>query len=73
MDLKEKREQKGYTQQRLADEVGVTQTAISLIESGDRNPSILLAKKIGHVLGFNWTEFYEAPQDYNNQTKGASA
>lgn len=63
MDLKEKREKKGYTQQRLADAVGVTQTAISLIESGDRNPSIPLAKEIGHVLGFSWTEFYDAPQE----------
>ena len=60
MGLKERREKKGYTQQMLADEVGVTQTAISLIESGDRNPSIPLAKKIGSLLGFKWTEFYEA-------------
>ena len=63
MDLKEKREKKGYTQQRLAYEVGVTQTAISLIESGDRAPSVLLAKKIGQVLDFTWTEFFEATDD----------
>lgn len=67
MELKEKREKKGYTQQRLADAVGVTQTAISLIESGDRNPSIPLAKKIGQALGFNWTEFYDAPQTSDSE------
>lgn len=62
--LRKKREECGYTQQRLADAVGVTQTAISLIESGDRLPSVPLAKKIGNVLGFEWSELY------NDNNKG---
>lgn len=59
MTLRAKRKEKGYTQKRLADAVGVTQTAISLIESGERLPSVPLAKKIGDTLGFAWTKFYE--------------
>lgn len=59
MTIQERREAKGYTQKRLADEVGCTQTAISLIESGERSPSVKLAKKIGQILGFNWIDCYE--------------
>lgn len=57
--LREKREAKRYTQQGLADAVGVTQTAISLIESGDRLPSVQLAKKIARILEFPWMDFFE--------------
>lgn len=59
MNLRERREEKGYTQQRLAEAVGVTQVAISLVESGDRQPSITLAKKIARVLDFDWVQFYD--------------
>lgn len=59
MTIRERREAKGYTQQRLADEVGLTQTAISLIENGERSPSVKVAKRLGYVLDFNWMECYD--------------
>ena len=59
MDLKDRREKQGYTQQRLALAVGVTQTAISLIENGERKPSVKVARRLGSLLGFDWTELFD--------------
>ncbi|WP_297281880.1 helix-turn-helix transcriptional regulator [uncultured Anaerococcus sp.] len=41
--LKEVRKSKGYTQQSLADEVGVSRNTISSIETGQFNPNAKLA------------------------------
>lgn len=57
--LRERREERGYTQQRLAAAVGVTQTAISLIESGERKPSVKVARRLGNLLDFDWTELFD--------------
>lgn len=57
--LKVKRESKGYKQKDLADIVGVTRQHIGMIENTKANPSPEIAKKIGEVLEFDWTIFYE--------------
>jgi putative transcriptional regulator len=36
----------------------ISQQAYSYIETGQRNPSALLAKKMGQVLKFDWTLFF---------------
>ena len=41
--LKEVRKEKGYPQQKLADEVGVLRNTISSIETGQFNPTAKLA------------------------------
>lgn len=42
-NLKEVRKEKGYSQQQLADEVGVSRNTISSIETGQFNPTAKLA------------------------------
>lgn len=49
--IKKYREQKGYTQEELAEKIGVTPTYIGFIEQGLRNPSLKTADKIARVLG----------------------
>lgn len=58
-DLRITREQEGITQTELANKVGVTRQAISLFELKVNKPSVAIAKKIGEVLHFDWTQFYE--------------
>lgn len=58
--LKEIRLEKGKTQEQVASEVGgITRTAYTNIETGERRPSVEVAKRIAGVLGFDWTRFYE--------------
>lgn len=45
------RVEKGYTQQDLADLVGVTRQTIGLIERERYNPTILLCLRLAEVLG----------------------
>ena len=58
LDLKAIRTEKGYTQQSLADAVGIGRTAITMIESGMNKPSVETAKKLGEILGIDWTLFF---------------
>lgn len=57
--LKLKREQRKMTQTDVARQVGITQPAYFNIETGARNPSVSVAKKIASVLKFDWTLFFE--------------
>lgn len=58
MDLKKTRQEKGFTQQQLADILGITRQTISHIECGRIKPSIDNAKAIAKVLGFEWSDFF---------------
>jgi len=49
--LRELREQTGISQNDLADQIDVERSYISQIESGRRNPSIDVQKKLAQVLG----------------------
>lgn len=50
------RQEKGITQQELAESVGVTRQTINALENARYNPSLLLAYKITTVLGKNAIE-----------------
>ena len=58
INLKDIRTEKGLTQQELADECDVNRTTITNIENGIINPSVQLAKKLGKILGSDWTLFF---------------
>ena len=48
--IKQLREQNGYTQQDLAEKVTVSRQTIISLESGRYNPSIILAHKIAEMF-----------------------
>ncbi|MGD9678395.1 MAG: helix-turn-helix domain-containing protein [Vulcanibacillus sp.] len=50
------------TQRKIAEQCGISQNFYSWIESGDRTPSVKVAKKIANILGFDWTLFYQEEQ-----------
>ncbi len=45
------RNQKGLTQRELSERTGITQADISRIESGTRNPSLSMVKRLANGLG----------------------
>jgi transcriptional regulator with XRE-family HTH domain len=49
--IAEIREQAGLTQSALARTIGTSQSAISAIEAGDRNPSYEMLRQIADALG----------------------
>ena len=57
-DLKSKRESAGLTQEELGRKLGISRQAVSLLENGTNKPTVENAKKLGEILGFNWTELY---------------
>lgn len=48
--IKEFRDKRGLTQAELGQLLGMSQTAISLYETGDRKPDVEIAKNIAKVL-----------------------
>lgn len=49
--IRQFRQNKGITQQELAELVGVTRQTINALENARYNPSLLLAYKITKILG----------------------
>lgn len=54
--IRQLRQEKGITQQELAESVGVTRQTINALENARYNPSLLLAYKITKILGENSIE-----------------
>lgn len=57
--LKEIREKNGINQQQLAEIVGISREYITMIENGQRTPSVNVAKKIAEIFDIEWTIFFE--------------
>lgn len=55
-NLRETRSKKGWNQEKLAAEMGVTQATISQLENGSRRPTPALARKFAEVLGIKLEE-----------------
>ena len=53
------RNDKGLTQQEVADVSDIERPFYTQIETGTRNPSVDKAKNIARALGFDWTIFFE--------------
>ena len=59
VDLKTRRLLIGMSQTELAETAGVSLSLVRKIESGQRKPSVKVAKRIAAVLCFDWTEFFK--------------
>ena len=57
--LKQIRNDKGMTQNEVAEKAGVSRATYTKYENGTREPHPITAQKIAFVLGFNWTRFYQ--------------
>ena len=55
-NIRRLRQEKGITQQQLADLTGVTRQTINALENARYNPSLLLAYKITKILGKQYIE-----------------
>ena len=49
----------GLTLQDIANAAGVSVQSVAYYESGERTPTVPVAKKIANFLGINWTQFVE--------------
>ena len=56
--LKAARAAKDYSQQELADRIGVSRQTINAMEKGDYNPTILLCLAICHALDKTLDELF---------------
>ena len=52
------RKARGMKQKAVADAIGVSQPTYWQYEHGVITPSVEMAKKLGALLGFDWTLFY---------------
>lgn len=55
------RKSQGKFGREVAHDAGITTQMYSAIETGERSPSVKVAKRIAAVLGFDWTLFFEEP------------
>ncbi|MFD2614467.1 helix-turn-helix domain-containing protein [Paenibacillus gansuensis] len=53
------RDQAGMTHEEVAIKANIKRQYYSMIENGNRNPSVDVAKRIGMVLNFNWIIFFD--------------
>ena len=61
--LLEMRKGVGITQEHIATKCSITRQYYSMIEKGERVPSVETAQAIANVLGFKWTRFFESNQE----------
>lgn len=59
----------GYTQQDVANAVGIERSSYAMYESGRRNPHVSTAQKIATFLKFDWTIFFEKKSGNKLQKK----
>lgn len=55
--IREKRELKGYSQEEVAELIGITQSYYARIELGKRNVDLFVSMKICEVLGTSLKDF----------------
>lgn len=59
MQLKEIRKAQNLTMKQVSERSDISESMLSLIESGKRTPSVRSAQRIAAALGVEWTKFFE--------------
>jgi transcriptional regulator with XRE-family HTH domain len=59
--LRKLRESRGFTQEELAHRAGFDRTYISLVERGQRNPSLINVLRLAEGLGLPPIELFKSP------------
>lgn len=57
--LEKARKNYKFTQEDVADKVGVARTTYAMYEQNQRTPSVAIAAKIGSLLKVDWQLFFE--------------
>lgn len=57
--IKKKRSEKGYSQSKLAQMVGIGQSMMAQIERGSKVPNMILGRDLARVLGCGMEELLE--------------
>jgi transcriptional regulator with XRE-family HTH domain len=57
-----RRKELGFSQTDVAERADIARNYLSEIETGERTPSVPVAKRLGPVLGLPWTIFYEVAE-----------
>lgn len=65
--IRETRTENGLTLQSIAASIGTDQSALSLIETGKRNPSCQVLAKIASALGKHPGDFFEEENNEENK------
>ena len=65
--LIEIREKKGFTQEQIATRCGISRQYYGMIESGARNASVVVAKRLGFVLEIDWQRFFDGEAIWKNK------
>ena len=60
MNLAERRDAIGASQQWLADEAGLGRSTIAMYESGSRSPSTSMARILAQILGITMDQFHSS-------------
>jgi len=63
------RKERDWTQGELGAEADVEQTAISLIENGRANPTLLMLENIAEALGVGFDELFKIPARVASRTR----
>lgn len=61
MQLKEIRKAQNLTMKQVSERSDISESMLSLIESGKRTPSVRSAQRIAAALGVEWTKFFDPP------------
>ena len=58
ISVKTLREEQGLSQEELANKIGLTRSAIAMIENGSNKLTVDNARKLGEIFRVDWKEFF---------------